>query len=58
MTDIKRKPDPDRVAFLRSLPREVKEQITGAEAEAFMFEQEIPESLFEKIKEFIIHDQD
>ena len=53
MRENKRKPDPDRVAFLRTLPLEVKQQITGDEAEAFMFEQEIPESLYEKIKEFI-----
>ena len=48
-----RKPDPERVAFLRSLPLEVKETITGEEADAFMFGEEIPESLFEKIKDFI-----
>jgi len=53
MNENKRKADPDRVAFLRSLPLEVKEQITGDEAEAFMFAEEIPESLYEKIKDFI-----
>jgi len=56
MTDTdknRRKPVPDRVAFLRSLPVEVKEQITGDEAEAFMFATEIPQSLYEKIKEYI-----
>ena len=52
-----RKPDPDRVAFLRSLPVEVKEQITGDEAEAFMFATEIPQSLYEKIKDFITEEQ-
>ena len=49
----KRTPNPDRVAFLRSLPLEVKQLITGPESEAFMFEEEIPESLYEKIKDFI-----
>lgn len=53
MTDETKKPDPERVAFLRSLPLEVKEQITGEESRAFMFEEDIPESLFEKIKEFL-----
>jgi hypothetical protein len=53
MSSHNRKPDPERVAFLRSLPLEVKERITGEEAETFMFENEIPESLFEKIKDFI-----
>ena len=47
------KPDPERVAFLRSLPLEIKEQITGEEAAAFMAGEDIPESLYEKIKDFI-----
>ncbi|MHB8811081.1 MAG: hypothetical protein ACYC9M_13880 [Desulfobulbaceae bacterium] len=53
MTDSKRKPDPERVAFLRSLPQEVKELIAGEEAESFIFGEDIPESLYEKIKEFL-----
>lgn len=53
MPEPKRKPDPQRVTFLRNLPLEVKEKITGEEAEAFMFGEEIPESLYEKIKDHI-----
>jgi len=53
MTSANNKPDPERVAFLRSLPLEVKEKITGEEAQAFMSGAEIPESLYEKIKDFI-----
>ena len=53
MNDNKHKANPDRVAFLRSLPLEVKQQITGDEAQAFMFEEDIPESLYEKIKDYI-----
>lgn len=53
MTDSKRTPDPERVAFLRSLPQEVKERITGEEAESFIFGEDIPESLYEKIKGFL-----
>ncbi|MGW8161955.1 MAG: hypothetical protein ACWGN1_06870 [Desulfobulbales bacterium] len=53
MPDIKPKPDPDRVAFLRSLPLDVKEKITGEEAEAFMYGKDIPESLYEKIKDYL-----
>lgn len=56
MTTPKRKPDPKRVSFLRSLPIEIKETISGEEAEAFMFEEEIPEALYEKIKDFIEKD--
>jgi hypothetical protein len=47
------KPDPHRVAVLRSLPLEIKEQITGEEAEAFMFNRELPDSLLEKLKEYL-----
>ena len=53
MSTHNEKPDSERVTFLRSLPIEVKEQITGEEAEAFMFGKDIPESLYEKIKDFI-----
>ena len=53
MSSRTQKPDQERVIFLRSLPLEVKEKITGEEAEAFMFEKDIPESLYEKIKDFI-----
>lgn len=52
-TDNTKKPNPERVAFLRGLPIVVKEQITGEEAEQFMYEEAIPESLYEKIKNFI-----
>ena len=47
------KPDPHRVAVLRSLPLEIKHQITGEEAEAFMFNRELPDSLLEKLKEYL-----
>ena len=49
----KRKPDPERVAFLRSLPLKIKEQITGEESSAFMYGEELPESLLEKLKGYL-----
>lgn len=52
------RPDPERVAILRSLPLEIKEQITGEEAEAFMYNRELPESLLEKLKEYIVADDE
>ena len=58
MTAEKRTPNPDRVTFLRSLPLEVKQKITGEESEIFMYEEDIPESLYEKIKDFIIEEND
>ncbi len=52
----KEKPDPQRVAILRSLPIEVKKQITGEEAEAFMYNRELPESLLEKLKDYLVEE--
>ena len=47
------KPDPQRMAVLRSLPLEIKEQITGEEAQAFLYKEELPESLLEKLKDYL-----
>ena len=58
MTKATRKPDPARVAILRSLPAEVKATITGEEAERFMFSDEMPESLYEKIRDFLVEGDD
>jgi hypothetical protein len=52
----KEKPDAERVAILRSLPLEVKKQITGEEAEAFMYKRELPESLMEKLKDYLVEE--
>ena len=49
----KEKPDPQRMAVLRSLPLEVKQQITGEEAQAFLYKEELPESLYEKLKDYL-----
>jgi hypothetical protein len=54
----KEKPDPERVAVLRSLPLEVKEKITGEEAAAFMYNRPLPESLLEKLKDYIVIDKE
>jgi hypothetical protein len=54
MSEQKKRPDPAKVAFLRSLPANIKESITGEEAEQFMFGTEIPESLYHKIKDYLL----
>jgi hypothetical protein len=51
------KPDPQRVAVLRALPLEVKERLTGEEAEAFMYNRELPESLLEKLKDYLVDER-
>ena len=49
----KEKPDPQRMAALRALPLEIKQQITGEEAEAFLYKEELPETLLEKLKDYL-----
>lgn len=49
----KEKPDPQRMAVLRALPLEIKQQITGEEAQAFLYKEELPESLLEKLKDYL-----
>lgn len=53
----KEKPDPERMAILRSLPLEIKQQITGEEAHAFMYKEELPESLLEKLKDYLVDEK-
>jgi hypothetical protein len=50
----KEKPDPERMAILRALPVEVKQQITGEEAHAFLYKEELPDSLLEKLKDYLV----
>ncbi len=52
----KEKPNPERVAVLRSLPIAIKEKITGEEAAAFMYDRPLPDSLLEKLKDYIVVD--
>lgn len=47
------KTDPDKIAFLRSLPLEIKQSLTKEEVNAFLDDQPWPDSLYEKLKEFI-----
>ncbi len=54
----KAKPDPERVAILRSLPQEIKEQISGDEAEAFMYNRDLPESLLAKLQGYLVADDE
>lgn len=51
------KPNPERMAILRSLPPEIKQQITGDEARAFLYEEEVPDSLLEKLRDYLVDDE-
>ncbi|MBU0681924.1 MAG: hypothetical protein KKD73_10945 [Proteobacteria bacterium] len=48
------KPDPERMAVLRALPIEIKQQISGDEAHAFLFNEDLPESLLAKLKDYLV----
>lgn len=50
------KPNPERMAILRSLPIEIKQQITGEEAQAFLYDETLPDSLLEKLKDYLVAD--
>ena len=50
----RKKPDPERMAVLRSLPIEIKQQITGEEARAFLYKEDLPDSLLEKLKYYLV----
>jgi hypothetical protein len=52
----KRKPDPQRMQVLRSLPLEIKQSLTKEEVDAFLFEEVWPNSLKDKLKDYIVED--
>jgi len=47
-------PDPGRMQALRSLPVEVKQKLTKEEADAFLYEEVWPDSLYEKLKDYMV----
>jgi hypothetical protein len=50
----KRKPDPKKMAALRSLPIEIKQQLTKEEADAFLYDEVWPDSLHDKLKDYLV----
>lgn len=46
--------DPERMAALRALPREIKEALTPEEADAFLLKEELPPSLKDKLKDYLV----
>jgi len=48
--------DAKRMEVLRGLPVEVKAQITGEEAQAFLYGEELPPGLAEKLKDYLVDD--
>lgn len=50
----KRKPDPVKMQILRSLPLEIRQSLTKEEVDAFLFEEVWPDSLKEKLKDYLV----
>ena len=53
-TAPKRKPDPEKMQALRSLPIAVKQSLTKDEADAFLYDDVWPDSLLEKLKGYMV----
>lgn len=47
---------PERMAVLKSLPTEIKQQLTGEEAQAFLYGEELPPGLAEKLEDYLVDD--
>lgn len=45
---------PERMAALRALPLEVKQLLTGEEARAFLYGEDLPDELAEKIRQYLV----
>ena len=52
----KRKADPVRIRILRMLPYEIKKSLTSEEIDAVLYEDIWPDSLHEKLKDYIMED--
>ena len=48
-----REPDPERVKALQQLPGKIVKQLTKEEVHAFLFDDVWPDSLRDKLKDFI-----
>ena len=52
----KQEPLPGRMEALRSLPAHVLRRLTKQEVKAFLFKDEWPDSMQEKLKEYMVED--
>ncbi len=52
----KQEPLPGRMEALRSLPADVLRRLNKQEVKAFLFKEEWPDSMQEKLKEYMVED--
>lgn len=50
----KKQPDPIRVAIVKMLPRHIKEKLTIEEMNALLYDEVLPDSLMEKLKDYLV----
>ncbi|MCP4682030.1 MAG: hypothetical protein GY864_06840 [Desulfobacterales bacterium] len=48
------KPSPEKMDALRSLPPEIMKRLSKEEVQAFLFDEEWPDSLLEKLKDYLV----
>ncbi|MDY6954137.1 MAG: hypothetical protein SWE60_21740 [Thermodesulfobacteriota bacterium] len=53
----RRKPDPEKMQALRNLPLAVKQSLTKEEADAFLYDEVWPDSLIEKLKDYMVDEK-
>ena len=51
-----RKPDLAKMEAFKNLPKEILQSLTKEEVDAFLYEDEWPESLGEKLKQYIVEE--
>ena len=54
--DSGQRPDPERLEALRNLPKEVLSALSQEEVHAFLHDQVWPDSLRDKLKDYIIEE--
>jgi len=52
----KQEPLPGRMEALRSLPANVLRRLTKQEVKAFLFKEEWPDSMQDKLREYVVED--
>ena len=52
----KGKPDPKRMEALKSLPAEILQRLTKEEVDSFLYDEVWPDSLGEKLKNYIVRE--
>lgn len=53
----KQEPDPQRLQVLKNLPQEIMRQLTREEVRAFLFDDLWPDSLREKLRDYLVDEE-